>query len=231
MMTQLNRTSSTTYDGPVVTASVPVGGRTIRLVRPAEPDRLLDDPHVSAWNRCDDYMPYWAYLWPGAYLLAEAVAREPWREGTAALEIGCGLGLGGLVALSQGLRVQFSDYDEAALDFVTRSAQENGFDPARFSTRRLDWRNPPCERFSVILGADVLYERRLVPLVADLLANLLEPDGFALIAGPYRGASEGLACALAARNLEGEAEPIRAVGEYGPVNGTLCRIRHAVALA
>ncbi len=39
---------------------------------------MLDDPGVLAWNRRDDYMPYWAYLWPGAYLLAEAVAAEEW---------------------------------------------------------------------------------------------------------------------------------------------------------
>ena len=49
-----------------------------------------------------------------------------------ALEIGCGLGLAGLVALARGLRVQFSDYDRAPLDFVARSAAENGFDAGRF---------------------------------------------------------------------------------------------------
>ena len=71
-------------------------------------------------------MPYWAYLWPGAYLLAEAVVREPWPEPVdgrillEALEIGCGLGLAGLAALARGLRVQFTDYDQAPLDFVAR---------------------------------------------------------------------------------------------------------------
>ena len=45
----------------------------------------------------------------------------------------------------------------------------------------------------MILGADVLYERRLVPLVAGLLARMLAPDGIALIADPYRVAAEGFA--------------------------------------
>ena len=159
----------TEYHGPVVVASMNLAGRTIKLVRPADPDQLLDDPLVIDWNRHDDYMPYWAYVWPAAYLLAEEVGREPWPdrlEGSRpaeALEIGCGLGLAGLVAVARGLRVQFTDYDPAPLDFVVRSAAENGFDPTRFSTRQLDWRNLPDEQHSIILGADVIYEARLVP--------------------------------------------------------------------
>src|SRR3954453_17759227 len=109
---------ATAYGGPVASTEVVIGGRPVVLVRPADPDRLLDDPGVLAWNRRDDYMPYWAYLWPAAYLLAEAVAREEWPEVRGGdtmevLEIGCGLGLAGLVAMARGLRVQFSYYDRA----------------------------------------------------------------------------------------------------------------------
>ncbi|MBX6314775.1 MAG: methyltransferase [Isosphaeraceae bacterium] len=203
-------------------------GKTIRLVRPADPDRLLNDPRVLALNATDDYMPYWAYLWPGAYLLAEAVAREPWVEGTEALEIGCGLGLAGLVGLASGLRVHFTDYDEAPLRFVAQSAAINGFAPGTFSIRRLDWREPPDESYPVILGADVLYERRLVPLVSGLIRKLLRPDGFALVAGPYRVATEGLGPCLAERGLVAESWPLEAATEEGhPMRGTVHRIRLA----
>ena len=37
--------------------------------------------------------------------------------------------------------------------------------------RRLDWRHLSDEKFPVILGADVIYEAGLVPLVANLLAR------------------------------------------------------------
>ena len=185
--------AGTEYSGPVVVTTLELSGRSIRLARPADPDRLLDDPVVLDWNRRDDYMPYWAYLWPAAFLLADAVAREHWPLPAAdsrapeALEIGCGLGLAGLVALARGLYVQFTDYDPAPLEFVLRSAAENGFDPTRFAVRRLDWRALPDERFSLILGADVIYEAPLVPLVANLLGTLLAPGGLGLIASPYRG--------------------------------------------
>src|SRR3954454_4375998 len=82
---------STAYAGPVITSRHVVGGHPFALVRPGDPDRLLDDPSVLAWNHRDDYMPYWAYLWPGAFLLAEVVAKAQWEPGTPALEIGCGL--------------------------------------------------------------------------------------------------------------------------------------------
>jgi predicted nicotinamide N-methyase len=216
----------TLYDGPVGISTPTIGGRTMRLVRPTEPDRLLDAPEVLAWNRRDDYMPYWAYLWPGATLLAEAVAREAWEPGLSALEIGCGLGLAGLVALGRGLRVRFTDYDEAPLRFVARSARENGFDPSSYSTGLLDWRDPPGdERYPVILGADVLYERRLVPLVAGVLSALLEPGGVALIADPNRSAADDFGACLATRGLRCEARAVATTtDEHGPVRGRLYRI-------
>jgi predicted nicotinamide N-methyase len=217
---------NTLYDGPVGTSTVRIGGREVRLVRPLEPDRLLDDPGVVAWNRRDDYMPYWAYLWPGATLLAEAVARETWSPGLSALEIGCGLGLAGLVALGIGIRVRFTDYDEAPLRFVARSARENGFDPSAYSTGRLDWRVPPRdEKYPLILGADVLYERRLVPLVSGLLAAMLDPDGLALITDPNRSSAEGLEDCLQSDGLRSESLAVStSTLEHGAVSGRLYRI-------
>lgn len=217
----------TKYRGPVALASFRFGTGEIRVVRPADPDRLLDEPGVLDWNRRDDYMPYWAYLWPGAYLLAEAVAREDWPEGRGdeALEIGCGLGLAGLLAISRGLRVQFSDYDRTPLEFVARSAAENGFDAGRYQTRLLDWRNLPDERFPVILGADVTYEKRLVPLVANVLAAMLAPGGLGLISSPYRVADEGFRDAVESLGLTCQAGSATATAEDGrALRGTIYRI-------
>jgi predicted nicotinamide N-methyase len=216
------------YHGPTRISRHAFHGREVLLERPADPDRLLNDPGVLSLNRRDDYMPYWAYLWPGAVLLAEAVAREPWPLGTEVLEIGCGLGLAGLTALAVGVRrVCFTDYDEAPLDFVVRSAALNGFTPDRFTTRRLDWRDLPAERYARILGADVLYERRLVPLVAGLIQGMLAPGGEALLAGPYRVATEDLPACLHARGLIAQASPLETRDDQGRVvRGVLHRIRN-----
>ncbi len=223
-----------TDSGPVHIETYAFGNLAIRLARPADPDQLLDDPGVLEWNRRDDYMPYWAYLWPGAYLLAERLACGAGLDPNLAaappeaLEIGCGLGLAGLVALASGARVQFTDYDPAPLRFVARSAIENGFDPARFTTRLLDWRDLPDERFPMILGADVLYESRLVPLVANLLDRMLAADGVGLIASPYRVAAERFPAELASRRLECRAEAAQAHSEDGRlVQGTIYHVTRA----
>jgi predicted nicotinamide N-methyase len=226
------------YRGPTQLEELQFGPSKIRLVRPADPDRLLDDPAILDRNRRDDYMPYWAYLWPGAYLLAEAVAREPWpQEAQAAsrpkaLEIGCGLGLAGLVAVARGLFVQFTDYDPAPLEFVARSASLNGFDPARYSWRLLDWRMLPAENNEIILGADVIYESRLVPLVANLLAELLSPDGVGLIASPYRVAALEFPAVIARLGLCCTGERASARAPDGRLwEGTIYRVARITAAA
>lgn len=215
------------YDGPIRESSIRVAGRTIRLVQPVEPDRLLDNPEVVDWNARDDYMPYWAYLWPGAFLLSEAVASLDFPSGTEALEIGCGLGLTGLFAVAHGFRVRFTDHDRTPLRFIEASARANGFDPSSFSTALLDWRSPPDERYPLILGADVTYERRLNPQVAGVIAAMLEPGGLALISDPNRAAAEGFGQAVEAVGLATEAVAVG--GEFegmGPIRGTIHRVWH-----
>lgn len=203
-----------------------MGGHGVRLLKPVDPDRLLDDPHVLELNRNRDYMPYWAYLWDGANLLAEAVVRCRDLAGRVALEIGCGLGLPGLVGLKAGLaQVVFSDYDPAPFEFISRSAEASGIAPERVRTRILDWQDPPRETFSLILGADVIYEHRLVPMVTNLLDRVLAPGGTALISSPFRVSAEAFGPALRSRGLNCDTETMtaRAVDGRG-LNGTIFRI-------
>jgi predicted nicotinamide N-methyase len=222
----------TDYKGPVTVTRLRFADRSIRLAHPADPDRLLDDPLVQEWNMRDDYMPYWAYLWPAALLLAEVVASEPWpavnqpMRSLRALEIGCGLGLAGLMALDRGLGVCFTDHDRAPLRFVRQSARENGFDPASYSTRLLEWRDLPQVTYPVILGSDILYERRLVPFVADLLARLLQPGGLGLITCPGRSSAEGFAASLASLGMGCRCLTIATRGEEGQrIRGMLYRVQ------
>ena len=226
------RPASTAYTGPTMMTTVEFGELSIKVVRPAEPDRLLDDPVVQEWNQSDDYMPYWAYLWPGARLLAEVVAREPWpgcgsgQAAPRALEIGCGVALAGLVAVGRGLRVHFTDYDAAPLRFVDRSIRENGFDPTLCTTGLLDWRELPEVAFPIILGSDVLYERRLVPLVADLLSVMLEPRGLGLIACPGRSSAESFPDMVRSKGLGCETVPVKTTTEDQQfISGVVHRIR------
>src|SRR5437762_5099008 len=113
--------------GPRIREKVVIDAHTFVMARPGESDKLLDHPAVRAAFAADEYMPYWADLWPAARMLAKAILREPWSDGLHALEVGCGLGLPGIAALARGLRVTFSDYDATALHFAALNSRLNGF--------------------------------------------------------------------------------------------------------
>lgn len=142
---------------------------------PADPDAFLDDPAVHAAHARDEFMPYWPYLWPASSPMGEAVVRAHWKPGTAALEIGAGIGLVGVAALAAGMHVTFSDYAYDSVRLALHNAGQNGFDKARGIA--LDWRKPLSERFPVILGSDVIYDVANHEPILNLLDSMLEADG------------------------------------------------------
>src|SRR3954469_22757830 len=93
--------------GDLLREEVFIENRSFLIRRPSESDRLLDHPAVCSAFAADDYMPYWADLWPAARMLSKAILRQTWPAGLRALEVGCGLGLPGVTALAQGLHVTF----------------------------------------------------------------------------------------------------------------------------
>jgi predicted nicotinamide N-methyase len=213
--------------GPRIREQVLIEGETFLVTRPDESDRLLDHPFVRSAFAADEYLPYWAELWPAARMLAKAIVREPWTPGTEALEIGCGLGLPGIVALFRGLRVTFSDYDATALRFAAENARLNGFD--NFRILQMDWRNPPSDlRVPVLLASDLIYEQRSVEPLVSLIKQVLAPDGFCLLTDQDRIPSAALRDRLTDAGMQFTPQAARA-GEPGGrrVKGTLYRIRHS----
>lgn len=182
MTTPMRPPHATPHDAirEVVRERVIVGKHEFAIDKPTASDDLLDHPAIHSAFASDDYLPYWADIWPAARMLAKAVLVEEWRAGAKrALEIGCGLGLPGIAALAGGLHVTFSDYDTTALQYAAHNAGLNGFDA--FETRHLDWRTPPAElSFDVLLASDLTYEaKHIEPLVA-LLQHALRPGGLCL---------------------------------------------------
>lgn len=154
-----------------------IGGHEFRLVLPASPDALLDDPAVIAAHERDEYMPYWAYLWPASLNMARAVMATKWTRGAAALELGAGVGIVGLAGLQAGLQVTFSDYDAMSVELCLWNARRLGFASARGQV--LDWRSPTAQRFPIIFGCELLYEDRNHELLIQVLDAMLDDDGVA----------------------------------------------------
>lgn len=216
----------------VVRDEVFVDDYRFRLDRPADPDKLLDHPWVRSAYAADEYVPYWAQLWPAARMLAKVVVRENWGaypQPVRVLEVGCGLGLAGVACLARGLDVTFSDLDEMALAFAARNARLNGY-PAGFRTRLVDFRSPPQDvQYPVVIGSDLMYEERLVGPLVGLLGAVLAPGGVCLITDPDRTPARVFRWRLGEAGYEVTPELVRA-GEPGGgrTKGTLYRIRRAV---
>jgi predicted nicotinamide N-methyase len=210
--------------GPMVREDVIIEGRKFLIEHPGQADRLTQVPAVHEAFVKDGYMPHWADLWPASRMLAKAILHEPLPPGGEALEIGCGLGLAGIAALSVGWKVTFSDYDASALRFAANNARLNGF--SNFSTLQLDWRFPPDDlRATVILGSDLVYELRHVEPVVAFINRVLLPEGKCLLTDQDRMPSQALKEMLQSAGLPFVTQMMRA-GEPGGlrVKGTLYRI-------
>ena len=220
------RIHSTPPDAVTETArdEVAIDNYLFRIDHPADPDKLFDHPAVRSAYAADEFIPYWATLWPAAKLLAAAVVREPWAaDAGPVLEVGCGLGLAGVAALARGLRVTFSDIDETALLFAEANARLNGFDRG-FRCLPLDFRSPPTDRqYRVVLGSDLIYEDRLVNPLIDFLDAVLDPAGVCLITDPDRLASRRFRWTLGEAGFDVDPSPLT----VGEAKGTLYRIRFA----
>lgn len=152
-----------------------------------DPDATLDAMTQEEFDRTDERMPYFAMVWASAESLVARVLEGPRLDGQHVLDLGCGLGPCGFAAARQGARVTFFDWEPRALEIVAASASRQQAPPDAFDFVVGDWRRPPpFGPFDLILGADVLYERRNAPAVAAFLVQHLKPGAEAWIADPGR---------------------------------------------
>jgi 2-polyprenyl-3-methyl-5-hydroxy-6-metoxy-1,4-benzoquinol methylase len=214
---------------PATLTQLTLAGRRFELLIPANGEQLVDTPDVIERFEDDEYLPYWAQIWPASLLLADAVAA--WGvvhiDPPGVLEIGCGLGLVSLVLSHLGYRVLASDYDEDALAFVVENARRNGLPIPQ--TRVLDWRETYAElSFERIVAADVLYETRQLRPVAEFVHAHLKPSGLALVADPNRTTADDFEtvarhCGLVVRTTA--VERSTATGDR-PIRGRLLHLWH-----
>jgi predicted nicotinamide N-methyase len=159
--------------------AVDVAGRRIVLCRPPDPEALLDE---RAFER-EEFLPYWAELWPSGLALAERVATFP-LPGRRILELGCGLGLPSLVAAAGGADVLATDWAPDAVALLRENAARNEID---LRAETVAWEQPEPllagSPWELVLAADVLYEGRNVDRLLALLPSL---GAEVLVADPAR---------------------------------------------
>jgi predicted nicotinamide N-methyase len=145
-----------------------VDGLSLSILRPRQAEALLSE---EAFER-EEFLPYWAELWPSGLALARVVRRQDVRD-LRVLELGCGLAVPSIVAALGGARVLATDWSPEALEVAAANAERNGAD---VETELVSWTDSArLERggpWDLVLGADLLYEHRNVDQLLVLLPRL-----------------------------------------------------------
>ena len=200
----------------VVEEVIPVNGRDLRLLRPRDAEALLDE---HAFEH-EEYLPYWAELWPSSLALARAIGGRA-LKGARTLELGCGLGLPSIAAALAGGRVLATDWSSEAIRMTETNAERND---AALETLVCSWSEPAplLERapWDLVLASDVLYEARNGEALLALLPQLGRDIW---LADPGRKGAE--------RFLEAAREIWQVEQRRAPelVNGAVYRLRQPVA--
>jgi predicted nicotinamide N-methyase len=154
-------------------------GLRLAILRPPSAEELIDE---AAFDD-EEFLPYWAELWPSGVALARHVAGLE-LHGLRVLELGCGLGLPALTAALRGADVLATDWAEDAIGLLRKNAERNG---VLLRVARVRWSEPElllqAAPWDLVLGADILYEARNAAQLAALLPQL---GGEILLAEPGR---------------------------------------------
>lgn len=203
-----------------ITEITHVGPLAFPFTRIADPNRVLDEVAAAEdfrerWNgprprpgqprQAPLHLPYWAELWDSAQGLGQFLATHGLRppgdfRRTRVLDLGCGMGLSGAVAARLGGEVLFADLETPALLF----AQLNSLSlPTRTRARQLNWQTDRLnERFDLILGADILYEKAQWEFLDPFWKAHLAEEGRILLGEPGRPSGDQFIAWIETRGWE-----------------------------
>ncbi|MGD0463781.1 MAG: methyltransferase [Tepidisphaeraceae bacterium] len=178
---------------PTTTEDLDLGGVTLRFTRVADPNRVLDEVAAEEDRREKispirlpepQHLPYWAELWESALGIAAVVTKMKFTPSTRVLDLGCGMGLAGAAAAAMGAEVMLVDLETPALLFAKLNCLPLR---RRVRIRQLNWQADRLnEQFDLILGADILYDRKQWKFLDEFFKAHLAKEGSVLLGEPGR---------------------------------------------
>ncbi len=135
-------------------------------------------------------------IWPSELRLAARLAQRPVRPGERILEVGCGLAVASLVGHRAGADITASDRHPLTALFLRENLRLNGLAPMKYLHG--DWAvesaaevdddaGAASDRFDLIIGSDLLYERDAEGDLARFVNRHAKPDCEVWIVDPDRG--------------------------------------------
>ena len=162
--------------------AVGIRGRKFTLLTP----KFIEE-HIDSETPLHDF-PLWAKVWEASWVLADFIAGLPADPGKRFIEIGCGLGLVGVVAASFGHNVVMTEHNAEALEFARANAELNHCSDVEILD--LDWNSPSLYgRFDYIVGSEVVYHEKDFEPLRNLFERLLKPEGEVILCEGVRRTS------------------------------------------
>jgi predicted nicotinamide N-methyase len=159
-----------------------INDRRFRFFVPANLEKFFDPEDLF------QSFPLWSKIWESSLVLADHLARQTPDAGKRIIEIGCGLGVSGIVASAFGHRVVVTEYNPDALHFVRANALLN--ECSDIEIRELDWNSPRLEeKFDLVMGSEVIYKEENFDLLLNLFRTLLKADGEVVLTAGIRKTS------------------------------------------
>ena len=167
------------------TSDLALKGRHFRFFVPKSIDQFLDPGDLF-----HDF-PLWSKIWEASVILSDYLAGMRVDEEKRILEIGCGMGVVGVVASAFGHRVNMTEYNPDALNFARANARANlSEDDAGIEITDLDWSKPRLEGvFDYIIGSEVIYKEKDYQSILKLFKTYLRPSGEIILAEGVRKTS------------------------------------------
>lgn len=144
--------------------------------------------------------PLFGLIWPSSLQLAELLAQRPVSASERILEIGCGLAIPSLVAHRRGSQITASDCHPLTNDFLRENLKLNSL--PKLSYRHGQWSvaevagvvnvadlpfTALSDRYDLIVGSDLLYERDAPLALSLFINNHALPDAEVWLVDPNRG--------------------------------------------
>jgi predicted nicotinamide N-methyase len=161
-------------------------------------------------------LPFGATLWPSALALLHAMVRldQAW-EGTRVLEVGCGVGMGSVLAARLGARATAADNHGDMAAFLLENARLNAV--------HVDWLHwdhavdsNATDAVDVLLGSDLLYSAGQLHAVLNTVERVVSRGNVVLLADPGRRSLWTLVEKLQARGYQVAHQPLSVDGTLFP---------------
>ncbi len=206
---------------PLEETTVVIGGTAWPWYRVVDPDRLLDRAVQAESTEVQERLdPFWAATWRAAEGLGMFLENLD-LVGKRVLELGCGSGRAGLAAAALGAHVTMTDAVELALQV----ARLNTWPLAeRIDLQTLNWGKQTLPRppYSIVIGADIVYDPNLFPRLVRCARHHLAPGGRVYLSEPQRHTGDKFQQWIQQQGWNLRVHPVRTHSDRQPIRVFEC---------